>query len=225
MHGGISVMVRHLSPMIFGLVIVILVVGPAGSLVADLIPPGHKSVSHKLVFVDSQLLQSHRVIAMPVRGFGGAEEVKAGHPFRFSSKYGTRLYAVPRDFVPPKRVSPGKPLPFPSCEVPVTCVTSVPGFSPVASLTSTCKLSKVTADQIRVELIEHVELDAQGRPASMRRSMLPLLVIASVGLLGCLLLWRRARTWRNGDSYSAGGLETSSDPLRCEDDRGVDEAR
>lgn len=160
---------------------------------ADLIPPGHKAVSHRLVFVDSPLLQSHRMIAMPVRGFGGHEEIQPDRPFRFSSKYGTRLYVVPKDFVPPEKLQAGIPLPFPSCDVPVGCITSVPLLSPIDSLRSTCKLVAVGEDAIGVELVDHVELGSDGQPASLLKNGLPLLGIAAAGLVGCCLVWRRVR--------------------------------
>lgn len=161
---------------------------------ADLIPPGNKGVSHKLVFVDSPLLKSHRLIAMPVRGFGGHEEVQPDRPFHFSTKYGTRLYVVPNDFVPPAKVSFGEPLPFPSCDVPVSSTTYVPILSPVASLRSTYKLIAVGDDTIQVELVDHVELDSNGQPTSLLNTILPMLAIAGTGLIGCCLIRRRART-------------------------------
>ena len=160
---------------------------------ADLIPPGNKGVSHKLVFVDSPLLKSHRLIAMPVRGFGGHEEVQPDRPFQFSSKYGTRLYVVPNDFVLPTKVNPGEPLPFPSCDVPVSSTTYVPIFSPIASLRSTCKLVAVEDDAIQVELVDHVELNSNGRPVTLLNTVLPMLVISATGLIGCGFIWRRAR--------------------------------
>ncbi len=161
---------------------------------ADLIPPGNKGVSHKLVFVDSPLLESHRLIAMPVRGFGGHEEVQPDRPFRFSTKYGTRLYVVPDDFVLPAKVDPGEPLPFPSCDVPVASTTYVPIFSPIASLRSTCKLVAVEDDAIQVDLVGHVELNSAGHPVTLLNSLLPMLAISAAGLIGCCLIWRRART-------------------------------
>ncbi len=164
---------------------------------ADLIPPGSKGVSHKLLFVDSPPLKSHRLIAMPVRGFGGHEEVQPHRPFHFSTKYGTRLYVVPDDFIPPAKVIPGEPLPFPSCDVPVSSTTYVPIFSPIASLRSTCKLVAVGDNAIQVELVDHVELNSDGRPASLLNTVLSMLVISATGLIGCYLIWRRARLSEN----------------------------
>lgn len=176
----------------------VLIIGsaqPANFVEADIIPPGNKKVSHHMVFADSPLLQSHRLIAMPVRGFGGFTEVQAGQPFQFSSKYGTRLYVVPSDYHPPGKVFHGEPLPFPSCEVPVSSTTSVPKFSPVASLRTTCKLIAVGDDSIGVEVIEHVELGSGNQPVTPWQRMLPFVAIAATGLLGCILVWRwnRAR--------------------------------
>jgi hypothetical protein len=175
------------------LVLLVTLVTGTTRLGADLIPPGNKGVSHKLVFVDSPLLKSHRLIAMPVRGLGGHEEVQPDRPFHFSTKYGTRLYVVPSDFVPPTKVNPGEPLPFPSCDVPVSSTTYVPILSPIASLRSTCKLIAVGDDAIQVELVDHVELDSNAQPASLLNTVLPMLVISATGLIGCCLVWRRAR--------------------------------
>jgi hypothetical protein len=161
---------------------------------ADLIPPGHKSVSHKLVFEDSPLLESHRLIAMPVRGFQGAAEVQAGRPFWFSSKYGTRLYVVPEDYAPPERISPGDEFAFPSCDVPVSSVTSVPMFSPVKSILTTLELTDVGEETIRVAVVDHVEYGSDGRPASWLMSSVPKIAIAAIGLVFCLVLWSRGRS-------------------------------
>jgi hypothetical protein len=149
------------------------------------------------VFVDSPLLKSHRLIAMPVRGFGGHEDVQPNRAFHFSTKYGTRLYVVPDDFVPPAKVNPGEPLPFPSCDVPVSSMTYVPTYSPIASLRSTCKLVAVGDNAIQVELVSHVELDSNGRPVSLLNTVLPMLAISAIGLLGCCLIWRRSRNSRS----------------------------
>ena len=175
------------------LFLIVMVVPGASQLRADLIPPGNKGVSHKLVFVDSPLLESHRLIATPTRGFGGHEEVRANRPFSFSSKYGTRLYVVPKDFEPPSKVMFNDPLPFPFCEVPVSCTTYVPVLSPVASLRSTCKLVAVGEDSIQVELVDHVELDSNGQPVTMSSIVVPLVAISATGLIGCCLVWRRTR--------------------------------
>ena len=149
------------------------------------------------MFVDSPLLKSHRLIAMPVRGFGGHEEIQPDRPFHFSTKYGTRLYVVPSDFVPPAKVSPGELLPFASCDVPVSSTTYVSILSPIASLRSTCKLIAVGDDAIQVELVDHVELDSNGKPASLLNTVLPMLLISATGLIGCCLVWRQARISRN----------------------------
>ena len=163
---------------------------------ADVVPPGNKSVSHKLVFEASPLFESHRLIAMPVRGFGGFTEVRPGSPFWFSSKYGTRLYVVPEDYSPPERISPREELPFPSCDVPVASVTFVPTFSPVKSILTTLQLTKVGDETIQVAVVDHVEYGSDGKPASWLRSIVPMIAIAAIGLISCLALWSRRRSRR-----------------------------
>lgn len=175
------------------LILLVTLTTGATRLGADVIPPGNKSVSHTLVFVDSPALKSHRLIAMPVRGFRGHEEVQPDRPFRFSSKYRTRLYVVPSDFSPPAKFSFSEPLPFPSCDVPVSSTTYVPIVSPIASLRSTCKLIAVGDDAIHVELVDHVELDSDGQPASLLNTVVPMLLISTAGLIGCCLIWRQSR--------------------------------
>lgn len=84
-----------------------------------------------------------------------------------------------------------------SCDVPVSSTTYVPTLSPIASLRSTCKLVAVGDNAIQVELVSHAELDSNGRPVSVLNTVLPMLVISAIGLLGCCLIWRRARISRN----------------------------
>lgn len=182
------------SPPVFSLVFVACCL--SRDVKADIVPPGNKSVSHKLVFEASPLLESHRLIAMPVRGFGGFAEVRSGQPFWFSSKYGTRLYVVPNDYSPPERISPREELPFPSCDVPVASVTYVPVFSPVKSILTTLQLTEVGDETIQVAVVDHVEYGSDGRPASWLRSIVPLIAIAAVGLISCLVLWSRRRSRR-----------------------------
>lgn len=164
------------------------------SVQADLIPPGNKSVTHKLVFQDSPLLESHRLIAMPTRGFGGHEEIQAGRPFYFSSKYQTRIYAVPKDYRPPSKRASGEPLPFPTGEIPIASTTYVPLLSPVASLLSTVRLVDVDETTINIELVGHEEFDDLGNPVSLGSVLIPLSVISMCGLVGCIAIWRRTKS-------------------------------
>jgi hypothetical protein len=62
---------------------------------SDVLLPGMKRVEHRLVLEPSELWTGRRIVAAPVRGFGGTHVVEPGVPFAFSTKYGTRLYVVP----------------------------------------------------------------------------------------------------------------------------------
>lgn len=65
------------------------------SLLADLVLPGTKGVVHELVLEDGPAWKEWGFVGFPMRGFHGVERLEPGRPFRFSGKYGTRIYAVP----------------------------------------------------------------------------------------------------------------------------------
>jgi hypothetical protein len=120
---------------------------------ADLIPPGQKGVTHQLVFVDSPALAQHRLVAAPVHGFRGTTEVVAGQPFDFSSKYGTRLYVIPKEVVPLPEFDPNLYSQWPSAEPPVGEITSVPVVSPVTSILTKVRLADVTSGLPKLEVV------------------------------------------------------------------------
>jgi len=163
---------------------------------ADLIPPGYKRVAHTLVVEPSPLLAAHDLVAYPVRGFGTAVRVVPGQPFEFSSKYGTKLYAVPRD-----RALPAGPevlraewfAGLASCPVPVVHVGSVPAASPTSSIETRLALEQLDPDTLRLTVVaESVERD----PATLA-------IMAAAVLLGVMgLAWfarrRRAKVVAGG---------------------------
>ena len=160
---------------------------------ADILPPGHRGIVHEIVFVESDLLEAHRLIATPLRGFHGVEEIRPGQPFPFSTKYGTRFYVVPEDAALPEARDVQALARWPSCDPPITEIRGVPWYSPVVSALSTCKLVDVSSENVGVELVNHDELDSNGEPASMVRRAFILGAIAAAGLLGCGVLYRRIR--------------------------------
>lgn len=179
--------------------IVLLVVVALASLCAparaDLIPPGYKRVSHTLVVEPSPLLAAHDLVAYPVRGFGTAVRVVPGQPFDFSSKYGTKLYAVPRD-----RALPAHPEVvrrewfegFASCSVPVVHVGSVPVASPTLSIETRLVLEQLDPDTLRFSVVgETVERD----PATLA-VMAAAVVLGTLGLAWFARRRRRAQVER-----------------------------
>lgn len=185
-----------------------------GDAQADLIPPGHKSIKHQLVFLDSPLLTEHRLIAAPVRGFGGFSEVKAGHPFYFSSKYGTKIYAVPKDYQPPTRYSPGEALPFPHSEPPTNSITSVSLLQNTSRIETHCRLVAVTETSLEIEVTEEIRFDELNNVTTGGLSLLGKIAISLVGLGGCLALWivkkfGKRQNSTEGQMHCVGNSQTS----------------
>lgn len=185
-----------------------------GDAQADLIPPGHKSIKHQLVFLDSPLLTEHRLIAAPVRGFGGFSEVKAGHPFYFSSKYGTKIYAVPKDYQPPTRYSPGEALPFPHSEPPTNSITSVSLLQNTSRIETHCRLVAVTETSLEIEVTEEIRFDELNNVTTGGLSLLGKIAISLVGLGGCIALWivkkfGKRQNSTEGQMHCVGNSQTS----------------
>lgn len=185
-----------------------------GDAQADLIPPGHKSITHQLVFLDSPLLTEHRLIAAPVRGFGGFSEVKAGHPFYFSSKYGTKIYAVPKDYQPPTRYSPGEALPFPHSEPPTNSITSVSLLQNTSRIETHCRLVAVTETSLEIEVTEEIRFDELNNVTTGGLSLLGKIAISLAGLGGCLALWivkkfGKRQNSTEGQMHCVGNSQTS----------------
>jgi hypothetical protein len=164
------------------------------SLEADLLLPGYKSVRHELVFEDSELFRQHRLIAAPIRGFSGIEEIKPGTRFSFSNKYGTRFYLVPDEVPLPEDFTHEVFAQWPRQEPPVSEINMVPVVSSVDSALTTLRFAGVTESGPRIEVVSHVELDRWGRPASTARSMLVFGMLIAAGLACCLLVLRRLRS-------------------------------
>ena len=169
---------------------------------ADILLPGYKSVKHELVFEDSDLFQKHRLIAAPIAGFKGVEEIQPGKPFSFSSKYGTMFYLVPRaaeltgfDKKAFKQ--------WPHASPPVSEIKSVPVTSPVASATTTLRFASVNEGSPVIETVSHVELDRWGKEASATRSILVFGLIIAAGLAFCLFAIRRMKSSRRGSAAEA----------------------
>ena len=156
------------------------------TLVADVIPPGHAGVSHKLQFESSELLQEKILVAAPTAGFGGAVRIVAGEPFTFSSKYGTRFYLVPAGEIFDK-FDRDRFAKWPSCLPPVSEIKSVPYYNSVRSALTTLRLKEVTEDGPVIEVVSHEEFNSFGYPVQsgswMALAILPILGVVICGYL------------------------------------------
>ena len=163
---------------------------PAGA--RDLIPPGHRPVVHELAFDRLELPPGTRLVATPVRGFGGVEEVQAGAPFRFSSKYGTTFFLVPEneDVVAPE---PGHGLGHPSAAPPVGEIRSLPLVNPVARVLTTLAFDGVEAGELRLSVVNEERFDANGEPVGPG-SYAPWIAVLLLGVIAVHKLGQRR--WR-----------------------------
>jgi hypothetical protein len=112
------------------------------ALAPDLIAPGHKPVQHQLVLEASAHFEQHRFFAEPVHGFSGFQEIRPGEPFDFSSKYSTRIFALPRDVTPDAGAKVAS-LAVASGNIPVSETSSVVVTSPVERVETRLKLVRV----------------------------------------------------------------------------------
>lgn len=155
----------------------------------DVLPPGHQSVRHELTLRWPSDGEQHVFYASPTRGFGSSHRIVAGEPFPFSSKYGTRIYALPRDAEPPVGHEAWLASPWPRTAPPVAEVSSVPAGQPLARVETALAVRLVRGDTIELEVLGERRFDRSGAPLGAGSS-LPLLAIAA---LGGLLLLRLAR--------------------------------
>lgn len=165
----------------------LLVAAPAGA--RDLIPPGHRPVVHELVFDRLELPPGTRLVATPVRGFGGVEEVQAGTPFRFSSKYGTAFHLVPEG---EEVTAPGRDLDHPSAAPPVGEIRSLPLVNPVARVLTTLALDGAEAGELRLSVVNEERFDANGEPVGPG-SYAPWIAVLLLGVIAVHKLGQRRR--------------------------------
>jgi hypothetical protein len=161
----------------------------AAPLHADLIPPGTRPIEHTLVFDDSPWFQQYRIVAAPTLGFAGEVVVQPHVPFRFSSKYGTRLYAVPLEVTPPSDGwfqardwwSAQR-----SADLPVAEEKYVPTVSTLESVQTRLAIVDITATTLRVVVVDE----------DRRHSTWLLLAMGVLLLGGTYGLWRLVRRRR-----------------------------
>jgi hypothetical protein len=161
---------------------------------ADVLAPGTRPVRHELVLEHSPHFSEHDFVAAPVRGFGGCTRIVPGVPFTFSSKYGTRIFAIePGADCPEEHEGPEGPavqrIARASGEIPVTEVSSVPVTSTVQGLTTRLVIAKISDGVIRLEVVE--------RETARNRSLVAWLALTfGIGLVG--MAWMARRTRRGG---------------------------
>lgn len=154
---------------------------------ADILPPGHRSVVHELVLLDGPAWKEWSFLAAPVRGFGGVAVLRAGEAFPFSTKYGTRIYAFAQGEVPPAELTETWKAAHSSAAPPVDEVAFVPVLSSLNRIVHTLSIEEVGAGTLRLALAGD-ERDHSWPPFL---TWLVLVLLVAAGLLGYLRLRRR----------------------------------
>lgn len=161
---------------------------------ADLAVPGHRDIDHELVVTWEEGVAGDRLlVAAPVRGFGGATVILPGVPFTFSTKYGTRLFALPADTALPERVGAEDWRAWldahPSSAPPVTEIRNVAWSHPVDRILSTLSLDEVSLDPpgLTLSVVRHERFDAEGRSLGDTDPRYLVVLLSTAGLLG--LVW------------------------------------
>ncbi len=169
---------------------------------ADILPPGHRNVDHKMVFEASPALENATLVAAPTAGFGGVCVINPGKQFDFSSKYGTRIYVLPDSVVVPKNFERELFQQWPSARPPRNQIRSVSIVSPISSALTTVRMKEISATGPVVEIVDHIEYDRFGKEITFLRIMffrgIPLLL----GIATCVFLFCRMRATRKSKSIS-----------------------
>jgi len=185
---------RRSSCRLTGLIVFLVSGLTAGSAIADIILPGFKKVKHELVFESSELFDSHRLVAAPIAGFKGVAVIQPGQPFRFSSKYGTQFYVVPKKVMDLPEFDQQTFAQWPHCSPPKAEINQVPVSNPTASALTTLRLAEVTSEGPVIEIVSHIELDQFGNVASPTRNILLFGLLIAAGLAFCLIAIRRMKS-------------------------------
>lgn len=154
----------------------------------DVMVPGHKRVEHRLVLDWNREALPFQFVATPTHGFAGVHPIRPGEPFRFSSKYGTKILALPSSMALP---TDGRKLDadpsWPKCSIPIAEISSMPATHPVAVIETSLRITKVTDSSIEFESLGERRLDADGRELGGSH-VWPLLLIAIGGIAGLAYL-------------------------------------
>ena len=154
----------------------------------DILPPGQAAVRHELQLTWNDDLSSWRFVASPTRGLRGSTVIAPGEPFAFSSKYGTRIYAVPTTASVPadsRLLAEGD---WPRADIPVGQVWAVPYGHPLQHVITSLRVRAVHGGTVDLELLGERRFGAFGLPLGPA-PWLPLVVIAAAGVV----LLRRCR--------------------------------
>lgn len=154
---------------------------------SDVLMPGHRLIDHRAVIQAHPAFDTLDLWAFPVRGFAGATHIEPGVAFEFSSKYGTRVYALPKGTAASALETREDFAAFPSAAMPVAEESSVPVLSTLESIESELALQWGPSTAFTL---------THRSDRRQRNTSLVLAWCASIGIAGLGLIWfwkRRSR--------------------------------
>lgn len=162
----------------------------------DLTLPGFKKVSHQVAIENSEDFDGWLVVGATLFGPSHVTVAEPGVPFFYSSKYGTRIYALPRGTDLPTSSEGGR-VPraafesFLQARPPVSSPSQVSVLSPVASVLTTIRIVDISAAGIQLEAVRTQEFDSSKKPVSwLRIWALPIAAVVC-GVVGLIALRKR----------------------------------
>ncbi|HEX6811939.1 MAG TPA: hypothetical protein VF384_09990 [Planctomycetota bacterium] len=158
----------------------------------DVLPPGRNPVLHELQLTWNGLPE-WRFLAAPTRGLRGCTEIAPGTPFPFSTKYLTRLYAVPAGARVPADAELLHSSDWPRADIPVDQVWSVPSGHPLHHVITSLHVRGVQGRSVDLQVLGEQRFGPFGLPLGST-PWLPLPVVATIGVL----LLRRCRARGDG---------------------------
>lgn len=166
----------------------------------DVLPAGERAIVHELVLLPSPALSGWTLVAAPSAGFGGHHVVVPGEPFRFSTKYGTQLYACRAEETIPDALSAEWMTAHRPTPIPVLETRSVSLLSPLQRLTTRLEVDGIGPTRVSLHVVDEQRVNAF--PGGVL--WVGLGAIAALGLFGLVLLrrGRRARATRKGSSIA-----------------------
>ena len=166
----------------------------ASAATGDVLQPGEKSVRHVVVLEQAAALEGVTLVLAPVRGFHGVKVLAAGEPCEFSSKYGTRVYALRAGQALPEDVEELARVAFASGGLPVGEVSAVALVDPTTEIVSTVRVVSLDGDALVLEEVRRIRTGPGGLRVRELWVALTLGLVAASGLvLLAVLLRRRAR--------------------------------
>lgn len=155
-----------------------------GAIPPDLIPPGHRSARHELLIATDDVSRDLRLWMAPVHGFGSSTRVKPSRAYRFSTKYGSRLWILGPDEEPPARLEDGWDETHRSIEIPFHEIASVPAGSPVTRILTLCRIRPDAQGTLQLHPLAEIQFGADGQPLATGFIWPWMIGISLLGLLG-----------------------------------------